>query len=89
MEKSKKVSLSKEDEAKFSNIVLPFWLAAFFAGDNAWKTPDDKERRSLINFCECVFGEEYASKLDSTDGSELWKKVVNVVITATSLLIPL
>ena len=88
MEKSKKVSLSKEDEAKLSNIILPFWLAAFSAGDNAWKTPDDKERSSLINFCERVFGGEYACKLDFADGSELWKKV-NAVIIATLLLIPL
>lgn len=41
---------------------------------------DDKDRSSLLDFCERVFGEEFArSKLDLTDGSELWKKVCTVV----------
>lgn len=53
-----------------------------------WKTPDGKERNSLINLCERVFGEEFTGKQDFTDGSELWKKV-NTVIIATMLLIPL
>jgi hypothetical protein len=88
VEKSKEKSLSKEEEARYSNIVLPSWLAAFTTGDNAWKTPDDEDRSSLLDFCERVFGEEFASKLDFTDGSELWKKVGTVII-ATILLIPL
>ena len=81
MEKKKKSpALSKEDEARYSNIVLPSWLAVFSAGDDAWKTPDDKDRSSLLDFCERVFSEEFArSKLDLTDGSELWKKVCTVV----------
>jgi hypothetical protein len=87
VEKSKKDSLSKEDEARYSNIVLPSWIAAFSTGDNAWKTPDDNDRSSLLNFCERVFGEEFARKFDFTDGSDLWKKVRTVTI-ATMLLIP-
>ena len=71
MEKLEKKSLSKEDEVRYSNIVLPYWLAAFSTGDNAWKTPDDKDRSSLFDFCERVFSKEFARKLDFTDGSEL------------------
>jgi hypothetical protein len=88
VEKSKKISLSKEEEAKYLNIVLPSWLALFSTGDNAWKTPDDKERSSLLDFCERVFGEKVAHKLDFTDSGDLWKKVSTVII-ATILLISL
>ena len=76
--KSSKSSLSKEDEARYSSIVLPSWLAAFSTGGNTWKTPDDKDCNSLLNFCEHVFGGEFAHKLDFKDGSELWKKVSTV-----------
>jgi hypothetical protein len=90
VEKPKKISLSKEDEARYLNIILPSWLALFSTGNNAWKTPDNKDRSSLLNFCERVFGEEFARKLDFTEGSELWKKVGAVtVIFAMILLIPL
>lgn len=82
----KKKSLSKEEEARYYNIILPSWLSAFSTGDNAWKTPDDEDRSLLLNFCERVFGEEFARKLDFADGSELWKKVGTVII-ATILLI--
>jgi hypothetical protein len=88
VERLKKKSLSKDDEATYSNIVLPVWLAAFATGADSWKTPDGKERNLLIKLCERVFGEEFAGKEDFTDGSELWKKV-NTIIIATMLLIPL
>jgi hypothetical protein len=87
VEKSKKVLFSKEDEARYTNIVLPSWIAAFSTGNNVWKTPDDNDRSSLLNFCERVFGEEFARKFDFTDGSDVWKKVSTVTI-ATMLLIP-
>ena len=49
MEKSKKVSLSKENEAKFSNIILPFWLAAFLLEIMHGKLPMTKNAvHSLI-----------------------------------------
>ena len=89
MKKSKEKSFSKEEEARYSNIVLPYWLAAFATGSNAWKTLDDKDRRSLLFFCGHVFGEEFADKLDFTDGSELWKKVGMAIIQVSTIFIPL
>jgi hypothetical protein len=87
VEKSKEKSLSREDEAKYSNIVLPSWLAAFSTGDNVWKTPDDKDRSSLLDFCERVFGEGFTRNLDFTDGSELWKKVSIIIIAIAMFLL--
>lgn len=67
---------------------MPYWLDIFSTGDNAWKTPDEHDRKTLVDLCERIFGEELTQRLDLSVRGELWKKVSTITIVTMLLKSP-